>query len=107
VGLLRRRPVTVLCLKHVGKESNRLEKVEAGLIHDSDEVYTEYVDVEHDPEWEALVAMLKTIPRSWLMQETSLARSTITALRNGHARPSRKTREKLIQAVAIVVRGQL
>jgi hypothetical protein len=85
-------------LAYLGRESNRLEEVEAGLIHDPDEVYTEYVDPQHDPEWEALVTKLKAIPRSWLMQETGLARSTITALRNGHARPTRKTREKLMRA---------
>jgi transposase len=49
VGLLRRRTVTMLSLTHVGKESNLLEEVEAGLVHDPDEVYTEYVDVRRDP----------------------------------------------------------
>jgi hypothetical protein len=76
-----------------------VEEVEAGLIHDADEVYTEYVDAEHDSEWEALVAALETIPRSWLMQETGLDRSTITRLRNGRTRPTRTTREKLQRAV--------
>jgi hypothetical protein len=99
VGVLQRRPVTARYLSHVGKESNRLEEVEAGLVHDPDEVYTEYIDEQHDPTWEELVAKLRAIPRSWLMQETGLARSTITALRNGHARPTRKTREKLQLAV--------
>jgi hypothetical protein len=99
-GLLRRRPVTRESLAYVGRESNRLEEVEAGLIHDSDEVYTEYVDAQHDPEWETLVAKLKCIPRSWLMQETGLARSTITALRNSHARPTQKTRKKMTRAAA-------
>jgi hypothetical protein len=106
-GLLRRRPVTRESLAYVGRESNRLEEVEAGLIHDPDEVYTEYVDAEHDPEWEALVAALKTIPRAWLMQETGLDRSTITRLRNGHVRPTRKTREMLIRAARGFARAQL
>jgi hypothetical protein len=91
---------------HVGKESNRLEEVEAGLIHDPDEVHTEYVGAQHDPLWEALVAVLKAIPRSWLMRETGLARSTITALRNGHARPTRKTREGLTRAAEEFARVQ-
>jgi len=82
----------------LGKESNRLDEANAGLIHDPEEVYTEYVDARHDPDWEALVANLKDIPRSWLIQELGLARSTITALRNGHARPTPKTRERLQRA---------
>jgi hypothetical protein len=98
-GLLCRRPVTALYRMHVGKESNRLEAVDAGLIHDPEEVYTEYVDPQHDPEWEALVTTLKRIPRSWLMHETGLDRSTITRLRNGHTCPTVSTREKLLRAV--------
>jgi hypothetical protein len=100
------RRVLGYALAHAGKESNRLEEVDAGLIHDPDELYTEYVDPQHDPEWEALVAKLKDIPRSWLMQETGLARSTITALRNGHAHPARQTREKVQRAVQQVDGGR-
>jgi hypothetical protein len=100
-GLLRRRPVTRESLAYVGRESNRLEEVEAGLIHDPDEVYTEYIDAARDPEWETLVAALKTIPRAWLMQGAGLARSTITRLRNGRTRPSSLTHEKLRRAVAV------
>ena len=37
-----RRPVAVSWVVQVGKESNRLEEVEAGLIHDPEEIYTEY-----------------------------------------------------------------
>jgi hypothetical protein len=98
-GLLRRRPVTRRTLSYVGKEANRLDEVNAGLIHDPEEVYTEYVDVAHDPEWEALVTKLKGIPRTWLMGKTGLDRSTITRLRNGRSRPTRKTREILECAV--------
>jgi hypothetical protein len=97
-GLLQRRTVTALYRTRVGKESNRLEEVDAGLIHDPDEVYKEYVDPQHDPAWEALVAKLKTIPRSWLMQETGLDRSTITRLRNWHARPTQRARDMLVRA---------
>jgi hypothetical protein len=38
VGLLRRRPVVLGDLVHIGKETNRLEEVEQGLVHDWDEV---------------------------------------------------------------------
>jgi hypothetical protein len=100
VGLLRRRPVTKLSLMHVGKESNRLEEVEAGLVHDPGEVYTEYVDARHDTDWEKVVKVLKQMPRSRLMQETGLSRRALTALRNGHALPHAKSREALLRSVA-------
>ncbi len=38
VGLLERRPVVLGELVHFGKETNRLEEVEQGLVHDWDEV---------------------------------------------------------------------
>jgi hypothetical protein len=107
VGLLHRRPVTKLSLTHVGKESNLLEEVEAGLVHDPDEVYTEYVDAHRVPTWGAVVQVLKHIPRSRLMRETGLARSTITALRNGHARPHDTAREALTRAAVKFAREEL
>jgi hypothetical protein len=42
VGLLSRRPVRVRSLHYIGKESNELEEVESGLVHDIDEVLNEY-----------------------------------------------------------------
>lgn len=41
-GLLQRRPVRVGRVVHIGKEANRLEDVEAGLVHDMDEVVEVY-----------------------------------------------------------------
>ena len=37
-GLLRRRLVRAGQIEHIGKEANRLDDVEAGWIHDVDEV---------------------------------------------------------------------
>jgi hypothetical protein len=34
---------------YIGKESNWLEDVGAGVVHDLDEVFTEYADPRHDP----------------------------------------------------------
>jgi hypothetical protein len=107
VGLLQRRPVTAESVRHVGKEPNKLEEVEAGLVHDPDEVYTEYVDARRDPTWETVVAVLKRIPSSRLMKETELARSTIAAQRNGHAQPHETAREALTRAVAKFAREEL
>jgi hypothetical protein len=107
VGLLRRRPVTALCLKHVGKESNRLEEVEAGLVHDADEVYTEYADPGHDP-WRAIIVpVLKRIPLPQLQAETGLSRTQVKALRNEHAHPRAWTQAKTTRAAAGFARQQL
>lgn len=62
VGLLQRRHIRVAALKYIGKESNRLEDVESGLIHAADSVYTQYPDPRHD-EWLALTEALKKLSR--------------------------------------------
>src|SRR3989442_726039 len=54
VGLLGRRAVIATRIVHIGKESNELEVVEAGAVHDVDEVLTEYQSPQRDP-WAALV----------------------------------------------------
>jgi hypothetical protein len=106
-GLLHFRPVTAQWVTHIGKESNKLEEVEAGLVHDPEEVYTEYVDVWHDPAWAMITQVLKIMPRSRLMQETGLSRRALTALRNGHALPHAKTRKVLLRAAEAFGREQL
>ncbi len=109
VGLLRRRRVQTVpeLLAYVGKESNRLEEVEAGLGHDPDEVYTQYTDAQRDP-WQSLVLpVLKHIPAKRLVEETGLAMSTVKAARNGHTVPRDRNRETLAQTATKYAREQL
>jgi hypothetical protein len=44
IGLLQRRHVSVGQIMYIGRESNQLEEVDAGTVHDAAGVYTEYVD---------------------------------------------------------------
>ena len=48
VGLLQRRHVLIDGIRYIGKESNALEDVEAGLVHSTESVYTEYCDPKRD-----------------------------------------------------------
>lgn len=47
VGLLQRRPVTLGELVHIGKETNRLEEVEQGLVHAWKEVQLVFPEPQH------------------------------------------------------------
>ena len=47
VGLLQRRHVSVGSIMYVGKETNRLEDVDNGLVHDWSEVYSVYKNPAH------------------------------------------------------------
>ena len=109
VGLLRRRVVRSLpeFTAHVGKESNRLEKVELGFEHNPDEVWTEYVDHGRDP-WRSLVLpVLKQMLAKQIADATGLAVSTVKAARNGHTNPHGRNRQALIRAAAAFARQRL
>jgi hypothetical protein len=107
VGLLRRRPVTARILTHVGKESNRLESVEAGLVHDPEEVYSEYEGPAHSPWHLFVVPILKQMKRSVLAEKTGLSVRAIAAIRNGHALARSEHRDVLTQVAASYAREQL
>jgi len=55
-GLLRRRHVRIERIIYIGRESNRLEEIEAGIIHSPEGVYTEYPDPSRD-EWETRILL--------------------------------------------------
>jgi hypothetical protein len=62
VGLLPRLRVQAVGVpRHIGKESNRLDEAQNGLVSDPDEVYVEYRDER--AEWEALLPARCSRPR--------------------------------------------
>jgi hypothetical protein len=95
IGLLQRRHVHFDFIRYIGKESNRLEDVDAGLIHSEQSVYTEYSDAARD-EWTLkIVPALKNLPLSLLIEETGLSRRALLDIRAGRSRPHRANRERL------------
>ena len=100
LGLLERRHVRIDTIKYIGKESNRLEDAESGLIHSEQSVYTEYPDPRRD-EWETkIVPALKQFPLPILAQETGLARRTLIYARERNHRPHKRNRD----VIAAVIR---
>lgn len=89
-GLLQRRHVEIDRARFIGKESNALEAVEAGLVHSANGVYTEYCDRARD-EWQVkILPALKKAPLAVLFKETGLSRRTLIELRAGRCRPHSK-----------------
>jgi hypothetical protein len=87
VGLLQRRNVQVDRVVYIGKESNRLEEVEAGMIHDTDSAYTEYPDPRRD-EWQTkILPALKQIPLQKAVELSGVSRRAVIDLRAGRSRP--------------------
>jgi hypothetical protein len=102
VGLLQRREVRIGYVVHVGKEANKLEQVEAGIVGDQDEVYTVYED-----SWEDVRFALERMPVKDLVHQTGLSRMGLYKLRSGLARPRDEHRATLQSIAAAWVRGQL
>jgi hypothetical protein len=95
IGLLQRRHVQVDRIVYIGKESNRLEDVEAGTIHSAEEAYTEYCDPRRD-EWQTkILPELRKLPLSFLTAESGLSRRMLIEVRAGRCRPHPKNQELL------------
>jgi hypothetical protein len=98
VGLLQRRHVLIDFIRGIGKESNNLEDVDAGLIHSEHGVYTEYPDPARD-EWQMkiLPALIK-MPLPVLIKESGMSRRALQKIRAGR-RPFSKNQEQLAAIV--------
>lgn len=95
VGRLQRRHVRIDQIKYIGKESNSLEEVEAGLQHSSENVYTEYTDPRRD-EWATKIRpALKDFPPQFLAEQTDLSLTTVKDAMADRTRPYPKHRERL------------
>jgi hypothetical protein len=95
VGLLQRRHVRIDEIKYVGKESNSLEEVDAGLIHSAENVYTIYVDPRRD-EWQTkILPALRKIPLP-ILERSGLSRRAIMYALSGKRRPHRANQELLV-----------
>lgn len=99
VGLLQRRHIRVDQVRYIGKESNRLEEVNAGLVHSGEEIYTEYVDSSRD-EWQThILPVLKRMPLQKLIGESGLSRRALLDIRAGRSRPHPKNLHLLVGIV--------
>jgi hypothetical protein len=97
VGLLQRRHVKIDQIKCIGKESNSLEDVDAGMEHSGKAVYTEYADPKRD-EWTTKIQpALKRVPLKLLVKQCAdfLSRRALINLRAGRSKPHRRNRELL------------
>ena len=92
---LRRGHVRVDRIIYIGKESNRLEESEAGLIHSPESVYTEYPNPRRD-EWQTkILPILKNIPTAALMSVSGRSRSMLARTLPGRSRARRRNQELL------------
>jgi hypothetical protein len=99
IGLLSRRHVQIDRVRFIGKESNSLEDVEAGLVHSAESVYTEYCDPKRDEWVTKILPTLKKTPLTILVDRVPLSRRALINLRAGRSRPRRKNRELIVEVL--------
>jgi hypothetical protein len=97
IGELRRRSIDVGAIVYVGKESNRLEEADAGVLHDEAEYLSVYEDPRRDPWIREVVPALRQIATADLMGVLNVSRSTVKRWKAGQARPRGALRETVRQ----------
>jgi hypothetical protein len=99
VGLLQRRHISIDRMIYIGKESNSLEEVEAGIIHDEQNVYTEYPDPRRSQWQTKVLPALKRLPLAFLIEKAGLSERALLDIRAGRSNPRQKNRELLAAVV--------
>jgi hypothetical protein len=99
IGLLQRRHVYIENIRYIGKESNSLEEVEAGLIHAEENVYTEYPDPRRD-EWQTkILPELKRLPVAKLIEKTGMSKRAVLDWREERSRPHPENQRRVAEIV--------
>jgi lambda repressor-like predicted transcriptional regulator len=97
--LLQRRHVAIDRIRFIGKESNELEEIGAGLIHSAADAYTEFVDPSRD-DWERKIRpALKKMSLPKLCKETGFSRRALINWRTGKSRPHPRNQRLLIDSL--------
>jgi hypothetical protein len=97
VGLLQRRHVRIDLITLIGKESNSLEEVQAGLVHDEENIYTTYDDPSRDYWQTTVLPVVRQAPLAMLVKACAgeLSRRAIIEIRPGRSTPHQKNQALL------------
>ena len=82
-------------IAHIGKETNLLDEIQAGLIGVEREVLAEYTDLAHEAWLRLVLPVLRELPVSAVAEATGLGERTLKDLRAGRSRPRPTTRDRL------------
>ncbi len=101
IGLLRRLPVELFCIFHIGKETNLIEQQEEGiLLTDPQAVYS------GGGEWKPIRARMADVPIAQLANLSGVSQRMLRYLQNGDRRPSAETIEAIAAALARMLDGR-
>ena len=101
-AMIRCDAVRIDGLTYIGKESNRLEEVESGAVHDPDAAYTEYPDPRLHEWTTKILPGLKKMKLAELVQRVpEMSRRALIDIRAGRSRPHPRN-EKLLRDIFCV-----
>jgi len=107
-GLLRRRVVRAIGHPaYIGKEANKLEAVQAGLVHSRDDVLNLYPDARHDAWQELVLPVVKEMDAAMLAKATAISPRQIRNVQKGDVAPHTGNQVSLKHAAASFARGRL
>lgn len=110
IGPLYQRYIRIDYIVCIGKESNTLEDVDAGLIHSEKSVYTEYPGPKWD-EWQMkILPVLKKIPLSTLVKKAECPAANSRRSEQGEVdrnRKRKKCRENVVKLDSLDKRVEL
>lgn len=104
-GLLSRRAVVASQIHHIGKEANRLEDVDAGLVGDPGEVLNEYIDPDEDPIRTIVLPVLDGLSDREVGRRMEVDHKTVGGIRDG-ARPQTRNAKKLRKVALELAEGK-
>ena len=98
-GLLGRRRLHLIDVRHIGKEANKLHERRAGLVHAERDVLSTYAEPGAEP-WPSLVApVLRELPVALAAEQSGLSARTVKSARAGRP-PSRPGNRAALTLVA-------
>jgi hypothetical protein len=106
-GYLKRRSVRALLITHIGKETNLLDEIQAGLIGSEEESLLEYADRRRDLWAKLVLPVLRDLPRQRTAAAAGIHRDTLADLLAGRSRPRPPTRARLTAVAASHARASL
>jgi hypothetical protein len=97
-GLLRRRPVRIQTITHIGKESNRLEDRQAGLLDGVDEFLNHYDDFYTSVFGPMVVPILRGLGVRETARRTGHSVGAVSAALSGRSRPRAAQLQRYVDA---------
>jgi hypothetical protein len=90
-GILSRRPVTARAISYIGKEANRLDEVQFGLVERSNETLSVYGDTAQAALLDWALPILRRLGVREVARRTGHSLGAVHAVLHGHAIPRSTT----------------